>query len=130
MKLEIDLTGYEKLLNTLSTTEVETLLDAIELEIEDTAALVFSESQLEVPVDTGLLKSTGKIQPIQRNDDGIETAITYTTDYALWVHERLEIRHKPPTKAKYLEDPMKRHSGFFAASLKDIIETYFGGEKA
>lgn len=31
----------------------------------------------------------------------------YSAPYALYVHEDLEMRHKPPTQAKYLETPMR-----------------------
>jgi hypothetical protein len=126
-KLSFDLSeGYEKLLQTLSEDELKELLDEIEYEIENTAHLVFTESQLQVPVDTGLLKSTGKITKI-RDSTGIEYDITYGTDYGLWVHEVPMNHDGIGEKDKYLEDPVKVQETPFVKQLKKIVETYFGG---
>ena len=37
--------------------------------------------------------------------------------YAVPVHEILHAKHKPPTQAKYLEDPVLAHSGQFGDNL-------------
>ncbi len=128
-KLSVELEGYEKLLSTLDGSELEELMEAIELEIENTQQLVFTESQVLVPVDTSLLKQSGRPEPITRDSNGIEALITYNTHYAVWVHERMELRHNAPTQAKFLEKPMREQASHFTKALREILETYFGGAK-
>lgn len=53
-----------------------------------------------VPVKTGDLRNSAYIRKI-----GIGYEIGFTEYYAIFVHERLELKHKEPTQAKFLEDP-------------------------
>lgn len=69
---------------------------------------IFAESQTEVPVDTGFLKSGGYITPPHDTPEGLNIEIGYTAPYALEVHENLGWQHQPPTKARYLADPLNR----------------------
>lgn len=71
------------------------------------ALLIENASAREVPVEHGtLLRSrkttTGKLF----GDDAV--VISYGTNYAIYVHERTELRHASPTKAKFLEDPVNK----------------------
>jgi len=74
-------------------------------------AEAFAASQREVPVDTGILRGSGQLsKPFLMGKD-LVVEIKYggaAADYALIVHEDLEARHNQGTKAKYLEDPVKR----------------------
>jgi hypothetical protein len=66
----------------------------------------FTQSQIQVPVRTGALKNSGSMK---ETEDGL-WVIGYggtAASYALAVHENLTAHHKPPTKAKYLEDPVR-----------------------
>lgn len=79
--------------------------------------LLFKRSQVEVPRKTGQLGGSGRYV-IHRaggyhrtrsvkygynvNDSPIESVL----DYAAAVHEILKASHKPPTKAKFVEDPL------------------------
>ena len=65
---------------------------------------IFEESQAEVPVDTGRLLNSGVVGAMQGR---VGYIIAYGTNYALPVHERVEVRHTVG-KAKYLEDPFNR----------------------
>lgn len=74
-------------------------------------AIIFEESQDEVPVDTTLLKTSGRLEFPQIEGSSVVVEISYggaAGEYALDVHEDLEARHKPGKKAKYLEDPARR----------------------
>ncbi len=64
------------------------------------ASIVFAESQIECPVDTGRLRNSGGVSPPPN------VTIFYGTDYALAVHER-DVPHRTG-KSKYLEDPFRR----------------------
>ncbi|AEG14701.1 hypothetical protein Desku_1114 [Desulfofundulus kuznetsovii DSM 6115] len=71
---------------------------------------VFEDSQQLVPVDTGRLKASGRIET-----RGNETCIIYDTPYAAVIHEGF--RHDPrtgkliklDTRTKYLEEPFQLH---------------------
>ena len=74
-------------------------------------ALAFAASQREVPVDTGILKNSGVLSRPYMDGGYLVVDISYggaASDYALIVHEDMESRHNEGTKAKYLEDPVKR----------------------
>jgi hypothetical protein len=68
---------------------------------------IFAESQRLVPVDTGALHDSGYLNTGWEGNRAV-AEIGYAPggipDYAVKVHEDLEARHKPPTKAKFLQD--------------------------
>lgn len=64
------------------------------------AQRIFDLSQSYVPVETGYLKSTGKIV---KNNIGTYS-IVYTAPYGKFVHEIIGNKHEFPTRAKFLED--------------------------
>lgn len=37
--------------------------------------------------------------------ENVTGSISYGTHYGVYVHERLDVYHKPPTQAKFLSDP-------------------------
>jgi hypothetical protein len=65
---------------------------------------------LEVPVDIGNLHNSAFTRAGKELGEPIVT-VGYTASYAVFVHEVLYSWHKPPTKAKFLEDPAKTHRG-------------------
>lgn len=72
-----------------------------------------------VPIDTGLLKSTGNVQT---RDSGsrFQVILGYggaASGYAIHVHENLNAYHKPPTQAKYLERPFRNAAPKFAPRI-------------
>jgi len=92
------------------------------------AELIMTESKKQVPVDTGTLRSTGYVKQPEEKGDLVEVEMGYggpAAPYAIWVHERTELHHNPPTKAKYLEDPVKTAApklpGALAKRLRKII---------
>jgi hypothetical protein len=76
------------------------------------AESIMADSKLEVPVDTGALRSTGHVELPRRENSEIVVECGYggpATPYALRQHEELEFRHRVG-KAKYLSDPFNRHT--------------------
>lgn len=63
--------------------------------------IVFDESQRLVPVDTANLKSSGLVVNTG-SGFAARVIISYTTNYAIFVHEDLTKYHTPPTQAKFL----------------------------
>lgn len=78
------------------------------------------QSVREVPVDNEVLRTSRTVNIDRSGGRGkVKVDISYGTKYALVQHERLDFKHNPPTKAKYLSDPFDRH----APTLKDEIKT-------
>lgn len=77
---------------------------AIQAEAED----ILKASKEEVPVATGALKKSGHVEP--QSDGALLpfAEIIYDAPHAFIVHEDLNLRHEPPTKAHYLVDPFNR----------------------
>lgn len=74
-------------------------------------AAIFEESQDEVPLDTGNLRASGKLGFPKIEGKDVVVEISYggaAADYALVVHEDLEMNFRNGKKAKYLEDPARR----------------------
>ncbi len=94
------------------------------------AVKVFERSQFEVPVDTGALRSSGYItQPFVAGNQ-IAISIVYgqaAAPYALWVHEMMESYHEPPTKAKFLEDPLTNSLEDFRVGFRAALEAAIEG---
>lgn len=77
---------------------------------------IFDKSQEYVPVDKGPLKRSGFIET-RKTASGTAAAIGYgrygRPTYAGIVHERMDFRHAPPTRAKFLEAAVNEHIGDF-----------------
>ena len=84
--------------------------------IKKATLLVLRASQQIVPVDTGTLKGSADTH---FSGVGFDTtgAISYNTDYAIYVHEDLDARHKAGKQAKYLEQPAR----VLAPTIRSII---------
>lgn len=76
---------------------------------------VLERSQYYCPVVNGRLKNSVKFKGLNNS-----YYISYNTPYALYVHEIIDNWHKPPTKAKYLEN------AFFSVYREFMLE--FGRE--
>lgn len=73
---------------------------------------IFADSQMFVPVDTGTLKGSGGIEGPYESMGSQEVLIYYggpAAEYAVMVHEDLDMYHTPPTQAKFLEAPYLMH---------------------
>lgn len=80
---------------------------------------IFEESQRIVPRNTGDLANSGYLEVVSGRTGNIWVDMGYgrnnTPDYAVYVHEMVQIPHKAPTQAKFLEQPVNE-------GLGDIID--------
>jgi hypothetical protein len=67
---------------------------------------VVANGQVLCPKETGALAASGRAEEPVVNGDDVEQTVGFNTPYAWFVHERLELRHRPPTQAKFLETAM------------------------
>jgi hypothetical protein len=86
------------------------------------AGLVFDASQKRVPVDTGKLKASGRVEVDEENATATISYGKGLPDYrAVAEHEKTEYKHEHG-QAKYLEGPLnelkKQALGAIAADLK------------
>lgn len=81
------------------------------------------ESQKIVPVDESTLKPSATTR---MEGEGLKSAVVvgYGTDYAVYVHEDMEARHKPGKSAKYLEKPLREKRGRLGELVKEGIEDF------
>lgn len=84
----------------------------------------FADSQRECPVETGALRGSGHVKTPKVSASEIEIEIAYggpAADYAIYVHEDLDAHHDAPTKAKFLEDPVKKIAPHFGRKLAEAV---------
>ena len=90
---------------------------------------IFDTSQALVPVDTGRLKRSGFLVT-RKGVRGVSASIGYAKggrpDYAVLVHERLDIPHKEGTQAKFLEEAVKRHLNEIAPRIRTFLKRNAG----
>src|SRR6266567_2648395 len=102
---------------------------------------IMALSQELCPIDTGTLRASARVSdPVARSTLGTFVAADpYVTlsygngfevnpktgriaaAYAVPVHERIEVRHDPPTQAKFLEDAMMEYVGFLGTTVGSMM---------
>lgn len=124
----LDLFGDKELVNALKLGKEQTPR-AIAQAIYEEANVIFAQSQVLVPVDTGILRGSGGVSSPQSGEKGFFVDIFYggpAAPYALAVHEIIGNYHNPPTQAKYLEQPVMQAMSTIQEKIKgriiDIIE--------
>lgn len=69
---------------------------------------IMGESKRLCPVDTGTLRSSGRVQEPVHQGETVTVVLSYggaAAPYAVSVHENMNAYHAPPTQAKFLEQP-------------------------
>ncbi|MHA1344985.1 MAG: hypothetical protein ACTSO3_01160 [Candidatus Heimdallarchaeaceae archaeon] len=66
------------------------------------------KSQQVVPVEYGILKNSAGTKAIGHGWY-TDVIVYYTASYAVYVHERVDLRHKPGKYAKFLERPVREN---------------------
>lgn len=78
-------------------------------------------SDEHVPIEEGTLERSGKASV-----DGLEGAVSYDTVYAVYQHERLDLRHDPGRTAKYLENAMNSEASTVRTLIANAIRAEMG----
>jgi hypothetical protein len=96
--------------------ELQYALESVYQQLEDASPAImynallptFDKSQMYVPVKTGDLKASGylEITDTVRGSQRVELGYGRGGQpwYAMYVHENLNSYHKPPTRAKWLQE--------------------------
>src|SRR5262245_48992370 len=104
MKLKIELKGFAETMSGLNILPA-TMQDNFQSVLLDWGEDVMTRSKTIVPVLTGKLRDSGKVQIEEMKDNQIRLNLGYgdkTAWYAAIVHERLDVRHENG-QAKFLE---------------------------
>ena len=80
------------------------LAKKVERGLKDGGLFVLRESKKICPIAEGNLRGDADTF-VKPGTSGIDTdvIVAYYADYAVYVHEDLDARHNPPTRAKFLE---------------------------
>lgn len=130
----VRLTGLNKLISTVN--RVDGLGPVIERAIFSEATTVLNESKRIVPVATGNLRASGRVEKPKKSGTQYTVEVTYggaAAPYAMFVHEippdsggrwGTGNKHKPGKSFKFLEIPAKAHSDKFVSNVKARVIDY------
>ena len=105
--IAMDVKGIDELIRKFVDAS-EKLMAGLEKTLYREAQKVMTKSKRICPVDRGPLRASGHVNQPVRAGTSVTVDKGYgnsSVDYALAVHERLDVQHKPPTQAKFLEQP-------------------------
>jgi len=90
---------------------------------------IFDESQRLVPVLTGELKESGFLE-VSGELGTVRVSIGYARggkpDYAVFVHEMVDLKHKAPTQAKFLQQPLEEQIDEIAPRMAAAMKALTG----
>ena len=92
---------------------------------------VEGESMRRNPVDTGFLRGSagGNSTVIEANERGAKGVVFYTANYAVYVHERTELRHING-EAKFLQNAIASKMRFLKNTVAGSLKVDLFGNKS
>lgn len=85
-------------------------------------------SQRQAPIDHGDLRRSSYVSRSATVGGHPSVELGYRTEYAVHVHERMDLQHKSPTKAQYLRDPINDATTTFAAKLARKVARWLSSQ--
>ena len=114
--------------------EGERILQATKVGLYKAGLEIMRESLRICPIDTGVLRSSARVEEPEQTPTRVSVKMGYgygvqvnpktgqiAAQYAVPVHERLDQHHEPPTKAKFLEDPVLAYIPRFGRTVAATI---------
>lgn len=102
--------------------ELDDAVDDIEEALDPLMSKHFKvPSQKICPKDTGALRKSAYVAVTRVSKWNIDARVGYDTEYAIYVHERLDARHAPPTRAKFLEEAIATNVDRFEKDLERTV---------
>lgn len=92
--------------------------------LNEIAEATMTDAKERTPVDTGRLRASGKVEhakPLALVGN-IQATLTFGTEYAVYVHERTQLRHAVG-EAKFLERAVAKTAVTFAADIAAGIKS-------
>jgi len=87
---------------------------------------IYEKSQMYCPFKTGALRGSGTLRITEQTNNRVKAVISYggpSVPYAAIVHERMDLNHEAPTRAKFLQSAMEEE---FDSLLAHIAIAYAG----
>lgn len=137
----VKLTGLEKAIAIGDRLKGPDSAKAIQAAMYAEATTILNESKKIVPVATGNLRASGKVERPQRTGNRYTVEITYggaAAPYALFVHEippstggrwGTGNKHKAGKTYKFLEIPVMAHKDLFVDAVKQRVAVYLLGRR-
>ena len=131
--------GLDRLQRVIANATSPVQQEALAKAVTGAAQAVLSQSKKLVPVDTGVLKDSGRVENLKMSSTMISIEITYggaASQYAGVVHEDMSMNHSPALlthvtkrprrgQAKYLEIPVMANRKKFFKSIIGRYIRYF-----
>lgn len=116
MAVAAGITGLDAVLRNINR-EVKQMKRGSAGALRRAALIVKGEALPLTPIDTGNLRA-GCFTDVHDSWQGPYAVIGYTAAYAPFVHERTDLKHNPPTQAKFLEQALKNTEDQITAVLR------------
>lgn len=107
MKISVDFKGGDEVMRALRLLG-EKAPDAMGKSLYQEGNDILRAAKVLTPIDTGVLRGSAFVNLPEVNGSEVSVTLGYgqaAKDYAEVQHEELSYYHKPPTQAKYLEQP-------------------------
>jgi len=101
----IQVIGKDEILNKLKKYNIE-LGWRFALGLKEAGLFLQRMSQKVVPIDKSILKNSAGTK-VLGSSFFTDVVVYYTASYAVYVHERTDLKHKKGKQAKFLEGPAK-----------------------
>lgn len=98
--------------------------EAVAQSLNEVAEVTLTDAKERTPVDTGTLKSSGKVSEhatLRKH----QAKLTYGTEYAVWVHEQTNLKHRVG-EAKFLEKALQKTAATFVQTMVDKVRSRIG----
>jgi len=120
--------GAEKLQERLRELAKEKYPEAIRKALFAEAQVIMAEAVQQTPVETGRLRASAYVKPPEDEHGKVKVALGFGAEYALAVHERVEVHHAEGTGSKFLSRPVDAHRESFAHDVAERVKEDEGGE--
>jgi len=121
--VRIDLEGTDRLTAVLKRAEMQNT-DALKQAMSAEGAATMVVAKNLTPWQFGALRDSGKVEEPKETREGVDVQLTFggpSAPYALYVHERVDVFHKAPTQAKFLETAMLQRAPEFNRNLAKAL---------
>lgn len=88
--------------------------------LNEQAELTMTDAKQNTPVEFGILKGSGKVSTFATRYK-LAARLTFGTEYAVYVHERTELRHPRGGEAKFLEHAIQRAAARLPSDVAAFI---------
>jgi hypothetical protein len=132
MSLSFSITGLDAMFHRLDQL-TKSIPDRAGAALRAEAEIEMTEAKKRTPVLTGALRASGMVTGPVVNGDQVEVTMSFGgagVDYAVEVHENLEMFHPRGGQAKYLESVVLESAPYMAQRVADRLFGDGGGRYA